>query len=185
MYYLIVLILCFSAVSFGLVQPQAANSIFVALFFLFLIVALLKISGLDQTGFVRDRSVVPALGFAGLAVLSLFWSPNKSLSQHFVIFLLANVGLYLTVSNLQVPRKAVYAGLGILIVLGISLCVYGLVQRFSEVPKVLNQVKTYYKDSLTSTYINRNHFAGLLEMIIPLSLGTFFAIRKKKALLFS
>lgn len=178
-YYLLALVLCFSTIAFGLVEPQAAFLVFCIVFVLFLILFLLKIFGSLDAGFVKDRTLLPAAGFVLLSGLSIFWSPSFGLSQRFWIFLMAALALYVTVSNLQLPRRAVYAGLAVLILLGVGLCVYGLCQYFAAEPKVLNHAKTFYKGSLTATYVNRNHFAGLLEMLIPVTLGTLFASRKK------
>jgi hypothetical protein len=181
-YYLLTLLLCFSTIAFGLVEPQSAFLVFGIVFVLLLILFLLKIFGGGQdSGFVKDKTLLPAAAFVLLSGLSVFWSPSFSLSERFWIYVVAGLALYATVSNLQLPRRAVYAGLGLLILLGVGLCLYGLVQYFAAEPKVLNHVKTFYKGSLTATYINRNHFAGLLEMLIPLTLGTLFAGRKKNS----
>jgi O-antigen ligase len=48
---------------------------------------------------------------------------------------------------------------------------YGMAETFSGSEKIFGYEKRYNVGSVTGTYINRNHFAGLMEMAFPLSLG--------------
>lgn len=54
-----------------------------------------------------------------------------------------------------------------LIVLGSLEAAYGIVQYLTGYQKIFGFTKQYYTDEATGTYINRNHFAGFLELIIP------------------
>jgi O-antigen ligase len=51
--------------------------------------------------------------------------------------------------------------------LGTFEAFYGLVQYLSGWQKIFAYTKKYDLEDATGTYINRNHFAGLLEMILP------------------
>lgn len=63
--------------------------------------------------------------------------------------------------------------------------VYGLTEYLGGTERIFGYNKEWGLGSATGTYINRNHFAGLLEMIFPLSLGyllvkaDFFSIKKE------
>ncbi len=52
---------------------------------------------------------------------------------------------------------------------------YGMAETFSGSERILGHQKRYNIGSVTGTYINRNHFAGLMEMVFPLSLGYLLA----------
>src|SRR3984957_3188877 len=58
--------------------------------------------------------------------------------------------------------------------LGTFEAFYGLVQYLSGWQQIFAYVKKYDLEEATGTYINRNHFAGLLEMILPFSLALAF-----------
>ena len=54
-----------------------------------------------------------------------------------------------------------------LLILGGFEALYGLVQYLSGWQQIFAYVKKYNLEEATGTYINRNHYAGFLEMIIP------------------
>ena len=58
-----------------------------------------------------------------------------------------------------------------LIALGIFEAFYGLVQYLAGWQKIFFYVKKYDLEEATGTYINRNHYAGFLEMVLPFSLA--------------
>jgi O-antigen ligase len=64
-------------------------------------------------------------------------------------------------------RRLVYA----LIALGGFEAFYGLVQYLTGWQQIFAYVKKYYLEDATGTYINRNHFAGLLEMVLPFTVA--------------
>jgi O-antigen ligase len=67
-------------------------------------------------------------------------------------------------------RRLIFYILG----LGIFEAFYGLVQYLTGFQRIFAYVKKYDLEEATGTYINRNHFAGLLEMILPFSLALAF-----------
>ncbi|MGB9004414.1 MAG: O-antigen ligase family protein [Candidatus Aminicenantales bacterium] len=73
----------------------------------------------------------------------------------------------------------------VLILLGVFQALYGLFELSTAQPHILFYKKLYNLDSVTGTFVNRNHLAGYLEMIIPLALGFlvarigFFSLRVK------
>jgi O-antigen ligase len=58
-----------------------------------------------------------------------------------------------------------------LLILGTFEAVYGLVQYLSGWQRIFVYAKKYNLEEATGTYINRNHFAGFLEMVIPFGLA--------------
>ncbi|MGA2531691.1 MAG: O-antigen ligase family protein [Candidatus Aminicenantales bacterium] len=52
---------------------------------------------------------------------------------------------------------------------------YGMAETFSGSEKIFGYQKKYNIGSVTGTYVNRNHFAGFMEMAFPLSLGYLLA----------
>lgn len=58
-----------------------------------------------------------------------------------------------------------------LLALGFLESLYGLVQYLAGLPYVLAWRNVFYADRATGTYVNPNHFAGFLEMVLPLGLG--------------
>ncbi|HKV05102.1 MAG TPA: O-antigen ligase family protein [Candidatus Acidoferrales bacterium] len=58
-----------------------------------------------------------------------------------------------------------------LIGLGLFEALYGLAEYLAGWQYIWNVPRRYYLGSATGTYVNHNHFAGLVEMILPLSLG--------------
>ena len=61
-----------------------------------------------------------------------------------------------------------------LIGVGLFEALYGLGEYLAGWQYIWNVPRRFYIGSATGTYINHNHFAGLLEMILPLSLGLAF-----------
>jgi O-antigen ligase len=54
-----------------------------------------------------------------------------------------------------------------LIVLGSLEAAYGIVQYLTGYQKIFGFTKQFYTEDATGTYINHNHFAGFLELVIP------------------
>src|SRR6266436_3745452 len=60
-------------------------------------------------------------------------------------------------------RRLVFA----IVSLGVFEALYGMIQYLTGWQQIFTYVKKYYLEEATGTYINRNHFAGFLEMILP------------------
>lgn len=58
-----------------------------------------------------------------------------------------------------------------LMVLGVFEAAYGLAQYLTGWQKILWYERVYYRESATGTYVNHNHFAGFLEMVIPFAVA--------------
>jgi O-antigen ligase len=58
-----------------------------------------------------------------------------------------------------------------LLVLGVFEAAYGLVQYLTGWQRILWYERVYYRENATGTYVNHNHFAGFLEMVIPFAVA--------------
>jgi len=54
---------------------------------------------------------------------------------------------------------------------GAFQAIYGLAEYFSGHQRIFGYVKTRYTEVATGTFINRNHYAGYLEMTLPLTIA--------------
>src|SRR6267154_2383845 len=63
-------------------------------------------------------------------------------------------------------RRLVFA----IVSLGVFEALYGMIQYLTGWQQIFTYVKKYYLEEATGTYINRNHFAGFLEMILPFAM---------------
>ena len=86
-----------------------------------------------------------------------------------IVFLLAH----------EVYRSSRKAGslVGVLIGLGSFEAIYGCIQYLAGWQYIFWYKKTGFIEEATGTYINRNHFAGLLEMVLPFLLARLLLSR--------
>ena len=103
------------------------------------------------------------LGAAHWATLSLY--PHDTLLGFFkLVAYLAAFVLAAYAFEVREGKKVLTTGL---IVLGSLEAAYGMVQYLTGYQKIYGFTKQFYTDEATGTYINHNHFAGFLELVIP------------------
>lgn len=88
------------------------------------------------------------------------------LSYFFLGFLIVK-----TVTRRRQIMKIFY----VLVAMGVFEAFYGFFELYNKNPRILFYKKIYSLDSVTGTFVNRNHFSGYLEMIIPLAIGLIIA----------
>jgi O-antigen ligase len=78
---------------------------------------------------------------------------------------------------LQTVRTRRRIEIFVLVIIGSALfqAFYGMAETFSGSERIFGFQKKYNIGSVTGTYVNRNHFAGFMEMVFPLSLGYLLA----------
>ena len=103
------------------------------------------------------------LGAAHWATLSLY--PHDTLLGFFK--LLAYLAAFVLAAYAFEAREGKNVLTRGLIVLGSLEAAYGIVQYLTGYQKIFGFTKQFYIDDATGTYINRNHFAGFLELVIP------------------
>ncbi len=85
-------------------------------------------------------------------------------------------------------RKEVSVFIHVMILCAVAQSFYGMAEVFGGTERVLGVRKMAFIGSATGTYLNRNHFAGFLEMIFPLSVGymlakaNFFSMKRRMTL---
>ncbi len=80
-------------------------------------------------------------------------------------------------------RKRIETAIWVILILGCFEAVYGIYETYSGSNHIWWFNKIVYREDVTGTYINRNHFAGLMEMGVMLSAGfTAAIVTRKRAL---
>jgi|ERR1700722_13058919 len=92
---------------------------------------------------------------------------------HFLILLTCFIAFFFAQVVSQDRRRQQFF-IDALIVLGTFEAFYGLVQYLSGWQQIFAYVKKFDIEEATGTYINRNHYAGFLEMILPFGLAFVF-----------
>ncbi len=124
-------------------------------------------------------------GFAQSGFTSLSLRPGQTLREGFLVlsyFLVALVVLH-NIHRFSQIQKLVTA----IILVGVFEALFGLFQLSASKPSLLFYSKVINTDSVTGTFVNRNHLAGFLEMALPLAIGLalarigVFALRDPKA----
>jgi hypothetical protein len=72
-------------------------------------------------------------------------------------------------------RRQIIRIFTVLIAVGAFEAFYGLFELYNKNPRLLFYRKIHNLDSVTGTFVNRNHLSGYLEMIIPLAIGLIIA----------
>jgi putative inorganic carbon (HCO3(-)) transporter len=199
---LLALIILGTALAFGGVVPLAYSSMEIAVFILLFVVlalecfrgqvtlrwpwpvciliawVLLEIIPLPRAVIrllspVREHlmaSVNPQWVSGSLWTLSI--DPHRTLL--YLMRLLAYAGAFALAAWAFNPRKGKSPLVNGLILLGTFEALYGLYQYLTNHQKIFGYTKVAYATDATGTYINRNHFAGLLELIVPLVIAVGF-----------
>jgi O-antigen ligase len=112
---------------------------------------------------------LPILIFTVIAAISFFFSIYKYDSFYAFLRLLGYVGVYYVIFyefDKSMTRRILY----LVITLGSCLSLYGLLQYFG----ILNHSWWFPRNFLSATYVNHNHFAGYLELVIPVGVAQLF-----------
>jgi len=113
--------------------------------------------------------------FSRLRFMSLSVIPSQTLQKGLELlsyFLLGFLVLMTVSKRYQILRIWI-----VLISVGVFEAFYGLFELYNKNPRILFYRKIYNLDSVTGTFVNRNHLSGYLEMIIPLAIGLLIARR--------
>lgn len=165
--YGLISILIFTPLAKGTVETWSILVVYFITLIMF-IAWLLKMNFIGKFRIKRTPLDYPILALLVLAVISTIFSSDyhKSISTwpkiitYFVLF-------YLVVNNIDTREKVRRVAI-IIICVGAFLSIFGLIKYLSGIDGS--------KAFISSTYANRNHFAGYLEMAIPMSVGMFYAV---------
>ncbi len=89
----------------------------------------------------------------------------------YIVKIISYIGIFLLVTHEIKGKKKIEMLLITLILAGFFEALYGLYGYFSMDKYILGFKKLYGVDSASGTYVNRNHFAGYMGMVIPLTAG--------------
>jgi O-antigen ligase len=109
-----------------------------------------------------------------------------SIYPHDTLLGLFKLGAYLAAFVLAAYTFEAREGKNILapglIVLGSLEAAYGMVQYLTGYQKIFGFTKQFYIEEATGTYINHNHFAGFLELVIPFAaMMVFYNLQSRSA----
>jgi O-antigen ligase len=110
-----------------------------------------------------------APGFPRMKFMSLSIAPGATLRE--ALLLAALVILGFLVVRTVVRGRRIRTIVAVLVASGVFQALYGLFELTRTEPRLLFYDKAFNLDSVTGTFVNRNHLSGYLEMIIPLALG--------------
>lgn len=114
-----------------------------------------------------------APGFADIEWMSISLMPGHTLRQglELLSYFLLGFLVLKTVTRRYQFMRIFYFVVG----MGVFQAFYGFFELYNPNPRLLFYKKIYYTDCVTGTFVNRNHFSGYLEMVIPLALGLILA----------
>jgi len=106
----------------------------------------------------------PIIAFAILAIISFAFSIYKYASFYALLELFGYIGIYYIVKT-EFDREMMKRVINLVIVLAAGLSLCGILQYLG----VLGHSWWDPKEFLASTFVNHNHFAGYLELAIPVA----------------
>jgi len=127
-----------------------------------------KINNEKEQGFRKTTIDFPLWTFVVLAAISCVFSIYKHASLIEILRLMTMVGVYYLVVNNFDRKMSLRLGTSV-IIMGTAMSLFGLAQYFLG----LEHSWWIPENLLASTYVNHNHFAGYLELAIPLAIGIF------------
>jgi len=114
-----------------------------------------------------------AVDFSGTNFLSFSLIPSLTFQK--MLELLAYFLLGFLVIKTVTKRHQFIRIFSVLVAVGVFEAFYGMFELFNRNPRILFSRKIHNLDSVTGTFVNRNHLSGYLEMIIPLAIGLIIA----------
>ena len=123
-----------------------------------------------------------AMYLNGTANEATGWAPiSADIGLTLVEFFKASsyVAIFFLILVLVDSKNRLLKLISAIVFLGFVEAVYGLANTLTGVEYIWWSSKTAYKGFVTGTFINRNHFAGFMEIVIPLGLGLLMADQPK------
>lgn len=111
--------------------------------------------------------------FADMKFMSLSLVPSQTFREGLELAAYFLLG-FLVVRTVNQGRR-IRTIILVLVGSGVFQALYGLYELTTESPRLLFFQKVFSPDSVTGTFVNRNHLSGYLEMIIPLAIGLAMA----------
>ncbi|HZQ91799.1 MAG TPA: O-antigen ligase family protein [Terriglobales bacterium] len=132
-----------------------------------------------RPAFAANPVLAPALAFGGVVLLQVLlristygWITRREALLHAAYFLLMFVASQLLTDDTMVRRFAIAAA-----IFGFAVAVFALVQDFTSQGVVYWVIQPQFKSNVFGPYVNRNHYAGLMEMLAPLALSVAVLVK--------
>ncbi len=128
------------------------------------------------TAEVYDRTL-PA-GAEGGAARTISLTPYHTsweLRRIVTVFL-----VFLVIVNTFRTRGQVLTVIAAMIAVGAFESIYGFVDYVSGGESILWNERIFSRNAVSGTFINKNHFAGLLEMVVPVTVGLCMALAPRE-----
>jgi O-antigen ligase len=178
-------ILVFAVLAFGAVEPWA-------IFIVEVCAALLFLERLWRVSSARDpfawQPLYPAmlwLCFVGFAQLVFATSVYAWITRSELKGLLCLVMLFFAACQIFTDYPPIKLFFHVLAYAGFAIAVFALVQQFAGNGKMYWVRTIQHGGSFLGPYVNKNHYAGLIEMLFPLGLFLAFSTKgiEKRVLL--
>ena len=164
--FLLLLLLLFNQVRSGKVELPL--SVWPLLFVLVVVMQLVPLPA-SLVEILSPARALPAGWAPGMSSESSWMtlSINSHGTTLVLLKFLAYLGAFTLAACLFDSRRKKSLLIHALVFLGCFQAAYGIVQYLTGWQKIFTYEKIYYLNEATGTYINRNHFAGLLELTLP------------------
>ena len=162
-WFTVILLLIFTPIGRGTVKIWSNLPVIPITFLVFLWLWRMSSGDIKFQKTAIDKNI---LIFLSLAAVSFIFSGYKHDSLYAMLRLFGYAGLYYVIVN-NYNRKMLKYMFGVLICLSTGLSIYGLLQYFG----FLGHQWWNPKNFLAATYVNHNHFAGYLELVMPMAIG--------------
>ena len=124
----------------------------------------------------------PLLGIiaVGIVQLAFHWTPNPFLTRLELLRLAAYFIIFFLTAQAFRERADLVKLAWFLIVLGFSVALLGIIQHFTSEGTIYWSRQLLQGGDVFGPYVNRNHFAGFIELVAPvgLSLLVFRGVRR-------
>lgn len=107
--------------------------------------------------------------------IAAYGYPVRQSIVRLIVYWLMFTGLVAVLTS----QKRMNLAIGVILGLGCFESLYGLAQTFSGAERIWWYAKDSYRGSVTGTYINYNHFAGLMETGLLLAAGFAVALARR------
>lgn len=128
----------------------------------------------------QTAAIYHNLGMAGWRTLSLASNLTAYELFKYICYFIFGVLVFRHVRS----RDEIEIFIWVMIAGAVFQSLYGLEEYFGGTHRIWGWKNIFYPDSAFGTFVNRNHFAGFLEMVLPVSIGyllakaDFFSLRK-------
>src|SRR5262249_2994753 len=185
-----------TALAHGTVEPWSVR-LFELIGLTLTVLWTIKVIGDKQFKLTIPQIAFPLIAFIGIGLLqsiSLTGSggERQSLSldvestRRTVIVLVFLLISFMIAANFLTSRKRLAALAGLLTIFGLALAIFALVQHFTWNGKLYWFRPNTVSTSAFGPFVNHNHFAGYMELLIPLPIGLIItrAVRGETRLLY-